>query len=63
MVGPSRSPSRFFSQKQVADQLGVDPKTVQRWIKAGQLIVHAFGRSIRISEEDLRNFIASRRKI
>jgi excisionase family DNA binding protein len=41
-----------------ADQLQLSTKTVRRMIARGELISHRFGRSLRISEEDLRRFVA-----
>jgi excisionase family DNA binding protein len=52
---------RLFSVKAVAMQLGISTKTVRRWIDAGELPVHRFGRQLRISEADLAAFIACSR--
>lgn len=49
---------RFYSIEEVADLLRVSPRTVRRWIKAGQLRAHRFGRTMRIACEDLQDFIA-----
>jgi excisionase family DNA binding protein len=42
----------------VAEQLDVSPRTVTRWVNAGELIAHRFGAQIKISEADLQTFIA-----
>jgi excisionase family DNA binding protein len=46
----------------VSDLLQVSRKTVRRWIVAGDLVAHRFGRQLRISEADLQTFIRSRRE-
>lgn len=51
----------LFSIETVAAMLDVSPKTVRRWISAGELPVHRLGRQIRISEADLAAFIARAR--
>ena len=43
--------------KQFADEFQVTERTVWRWIKVGHLKVHRFGRTVRISPEDRRDFI------
>lgn len=46
-----------YSQKQVADILGVDIATVRRWIAQGELRAYRLGpRVIRIDAADLRQF-------
>ena len=52
---------RLFSINEVAAELDVSPKTVRRWIAAGELPVHRLGRQLRISEADLLAFIARSR--
>jgi len=42
----------------VADLLGVHPRTVRRLIAAGDLAAHRIGRSVRISDGDLRSYLA-----
>jgi excisionase family DNA binding protein len=41
---------------------GVVPKTIHRWIAAGDLIAHRLNRRIRVSEADLQAFILARRQ-
>lgn len=54
--------SRFFTIKQTAAQFAVSEKTVRRWIEGGLLAAHTLGTSVRIAEEDLIGFAASRRR-
>jgi excisionase family DNA binding protein len=51
---------RFGTVRQAAELLGYTERQVHRWIAAGELPVHRFGRSIRISEENLE--ASSRRR-
>ena len=48
--------------KTVAARLDVSPRHVHRLIAAGELPVHRIGRAVRISEDDLRRFLAARRR-
>lgn len=52
---------RFFTVGDIAQQLNVSPRTVHRWIADRQLIVHRIGRSVRVSQADLKAFLAVRR--
>src|SRR5712671_855370 len=47
---------KFFTIEQVAEEHEVSPRTVQRWIAEGLLVVHRFGRAVRIAELDLLAF-------
>ena len=40
-----------------ADELGVSPKTVERYIARGELAVVQLGRSVRVREEDVQALI------
>jgi excisionase family DNA binding protein len=53
---------RFFTIAEVADRVHVAPRTVRRWIKAGDLVVHRIGGVVRIAEGDLRAFLALHRE-
>jgi excisionase family DNA binding protein len=60
---PSRAKlQRFHSVTAVALELDVSEKTVRRWIVAGELPYHRLGRQIRVADDDLRSFLAMRRK-
>ena len=53
----SKPATRFYTVAQVADLLAVSSRTVRRWVAAGDLPAHRFGRRVRISESDLRAFV------
>lgn len=53
---------RFFSVDQVADYLGLSPRTIRRSVKRGDLLVHKFGSATRISENDLEKFLIAHRR-
>jgi excisionase family DNA binding protein len=53
---------RFYTVAELAKMFGVVPKTIHRWIAAGDLPVHRFNRRIRVSEADLQRFILVRRQ-
>ena len=59
-----RRPSipHLLSMAQVAEAAGVSTKTVSRWIERKELRHHKLGRQVRVSEEDVANFIAARRR-
>jgi excisionase family DNA binding protein len=50
--------TRFYTVAQVASFLAVSQRSIRRWISAGELLAHKFGRQVRISELDLRAFLA-----
>jgi excisionase family DNA binding protein len=54
-------PLSFFTIAEVSDRLQVSTRTVRRWIAAGELKAHKLGGVVRISDEDLRAFLAVRR--
>jgi excisionase family DNA binding protein len=49
---------KFYSIDEVAELLGVSPRTVRRAIERKELIAHKLGRAVRIAETDLKAFIA-----
>jgi excisionase family DNA binding protein len=57
-----RDMPRFFSVQAVAQHLGLSPKSVRRFIASGDLTAHRIGQQLRISDEDFRTFVASRRE-
>jgi excisionase family DNA binding protein len=61
MSGETKSQTRFFTVSAVAEQLDVATRTVRRWIDQGDLAAYKVGGVIRISELDLRAFLASHR--
>ena len=48
---------RFFTIVEVAEIVEVATRTVQRWIRSGDLVAHRFGGVVRISEDDLQDFL------
>jgi excisionase family DNA binding protein len=50
----------YLNVKEVATLLRVCPKTVRRWIQAGDLPAMRLGRDWRIARADLRAFVAAR---
>lgn len=54
---------RFLTVRRVAEQVDHSERQVRRWIAAGDLAVHHFGRSIRIAQADLDAFIAQHRRV
>jgi excisionase family DNA binding protein len=61
MSKSSAPPRRLLDLTAVADRLGVCIKTTRRMIDRHELPVHRIGRLIRVSEDDLEAFIASKR--
>ncbi len=53
----------FWTIQGLAKDLEVSERTVHRWIDAGDLIVHRFGRSVRIADNDRRAFLAAHRDV
>jgi excisionase family DNA binding protein len=47
--------------RQTAEYLGVCDRTVRRLIAVGDLLSHRIGRSVRVSEADLRAYFARSR--
>jgi excisionase family DNA binding protein len=52
---------QFFTVRAIAEQLDVSMRTVHRWIKNDGLVAHRVGRSVRISEVDLKLYLAAHR--
>jgi excisionase family DNA binding protein len=52
---------KFFIVKQVSEALDVSPRTVWRWIKNEELVVHRFGGAVRVAEVDLKAFLSQHR--
>ncbi len=53
----------FWTVQGIAEHLDVSERSVHRWIDAGDLIVHRFGRSVRIADNDRRAFLAAHRDL
>jgi excisionase family DNA binding protein len=48
---------RFFTIVEVVEIVEVATRTVRRWIRSGDLVAHRFGGVVRISEDDLQDFL------
>ncbi|WP_137128335.1 helix-turn-helix domain-containing protein [Roseomonas sp. HF4] len=57
----ARPPIRLLTVAQTAERLAVCGKTVRRLITAKALRAIRIGRSVRISKDDLRLYLATRR--
>ncbi len=60
---PSTGAKHFFTLADIADRYDVNTRTVRRWVIAGELIAHRFGRQMRVSVEDLKTFEKLRRGV
>ena len=59
-VGQSLSSARFLTVQEVADTLRVSTMTVYRLIKAGDLPAVRIGRSFRVRDVDVDDYLAKR---
>jgi excisionase family DNA binding protein len=50
-------PDQFSTTPEIATLLKLQPRTVQRWIEAGQLKAYVFGRKYRIRGADFNVFL------
>ncbi len=53
---------KCYTIKAVAEALDVSTRTVRRWIAKGDLAVHRVNGVVRVSEDDLRAFLALHRQ-
>ncbi len=51
----------FWTVQGIAEQLDVSERTLRRWIASGELVAHKLGRAVRVSDSDLRDFLARHR--
>lgn len=56
--GRALPPAPLLTVQTVADVLGVSTRTVRRLVADGDLTPHRVGRSLRVSEEDLRAYLS-----
>jgi excisionase family DNA binding protein len=54
--------SPLLTVAETAEHLKIDPKTVRRALKKGELHAHYVGRQIRVSQDDLAAFLNMRRR-
>ena len=57
---PFPANATYLSVKEVAELFRICPKTVRRWIAAGELPATRLGRDYRIARSDLKAFAAAR---
>lgn len=55
----ARPPGKLLTVEQTAERLAVCGKTVRRLVASGALPALRVGRAVRISEDDLRVYLAS----
>lgn len=53
--------SRYYTVKEIADTLQINPLTVYEYIRTRQLSALKLGRYYRVSSEDLQIFLANKR--
>ena len=51
----------FYTLQEVADILGVSRQTIYNYKTAGKLRAYKIGHDYRVSQQDLREFLAERR--
>ena len=54
--------ARMWTVKRAAEELDVNERTLWRAIDRGELVVHRFGRAVRIADDDFRRYVASKRQ-
>jgi len=53
---------KFYTKKEAAAVLGVNPKTIERWLLSGKLKGAKLGKAWRISEDDIHTFYDAAKK-
>ena len=51
-------PERFYSAEEIAEYLHIGAQTVRAWLRDGKVKAVKFGRSWRISDEELKRIVA-----
>lgn len=52
--------NEYISPKKIAEKLEVDPMTVRRWCRSGELKAYRFGAQMRVKTSDLAEFCNNR---
>jgi excisionase family DNA binding protein len=54
---------RWYTVQEIADRLRINPQTIRRWLRDGELRGHQFGGPAgwRVKESDLNAFLDARR--
>jgi len=47
---------KFYTKKEAAEVLGVNPRTIERYLLSGKLKGARFGKAWKISEDDIQAF-------
>ena len=50
----------YYTVEEIAEKLKLNPETIRRYIRAGDIEVYKFGREFRIDEEAFEKFLESR---
>ena len=50
----------FFTVDEVAEKLQLNPETIRRYVRSGELEVYKFGKNYRIEEKELYRFLETR---
>ncbi len=53
---------RLYSLNRVEEVFDVNVRTVRRWVKAGELPFYRLGRQLRVTPQDLDDFLSARRE-
>ena len=53
----SKEDMNYLTREDVAARLGCSPRTIDKAIKSGRLVVFRIGRLIRITEDSFNNYI------
>jgi excisionase family DNA binding protein len=62
MTTTTKPRSAMLTVEDAAERLRLSTRTVHRLLDTGELPKHQFGRAVRISQDDLDNYIARSRK-
>ena len=60
---PTPASKHFSTLADLANRYDVSVRTIRRWVEAGELIPHRFGRQLRVSPEDRKTFEKLRRGV
>jgi excisionase family DNA binding protein len=61
MPKSSRPVGKFYTIQEIADLLGISVRTVHRWTSRRELAAYKIGGVLRVSDDDLRAFLALHR--
>jgi excisionase family DNA binding protein len=49
-----------FTTKQISEALGLSEETIRRWIRSGELAAESLGKSYRVQEDQLKEFLTKK---